>query len=62
MYITKQGQAWDQVAMEVYGDELHADFLMENNPKHLNTLIFSAGVELNTPKLPESRKNLPLWR
>lgn len=62
MYITKQGQAWDQIAREVYGKEIYADFLMESNPKHLNTLIFSAGVELNTPKLPEPRKDLPPWR
>lgn len=62
MYITKQGQAWDQIAVEVYGKEIYADFLMESNPKHLNILIFPAGIELKTPALPESRKDLPPWR
>lgn len=62
MYTTKQGQAWDQIAKEVYGNEIYADFLMESNPRHLNILIFSAGVELNTPKLPEQKKDLPPWR
>lgn len=62
MYKTKQGQTWDEIALEVYGKEIYADFLMENNPQHLNTLIFSAGIELKTPELPETRKDLPPWR
>lgn len=62
MYTTKQGQAWDQIAREVYGNEIYADFLMENNQRYLNILIFPAGIELNTPKLPEQKKDLPPWR
>ena len=62
MYITKQGQAWDQIAKEVYGDEIHADYLMQNNPQHLNIFKFPAGIQLNIPNLPESRKNKPIWR
>lgn len=62
MYITKQGQAWDQIALDVYGKEIYADFLMKSNPKHLNIMVFPAGVELNTPVLPESKKDLPPWR
>lgn len=62
MYVTKQGQAWDQIAKEVYGKEIYADFLMENNPRHLDILVFSAGIKLNTPELPEERKDLPPWR
>lgn len=62
MYTTKQGQAWDQIAKEVYGDEIHADYLMQNNPQHLNIFKFPAGIQLNIPNLPESRKNKPIWR
>lgn len=62
MYTTKQGQAWDQVALEVYGKEIYADFLMESNPQYLSILIFPAGIELETPTLPETRKELPPWR
>lgn len=62
MYTTKQGQAWDQIALEVYGKEIYADFLMKNNPRYLNILVFPAGITLNTPALPESRKDLPSWR
>ena len=62
MYITKQGQVWDQIAKEVYGAEIHADYLMQNNPRHLNVFVFPAGVRLNTPELPESKKDKPPWR
>lgn len=62
MYITKQGQTWDQIALEVYGKEIYADYLMQNNPQYLNIFVFSAGLELSTPALPESRKDLPPWR
>lgn len=36
MYITRQGQAWDEIAKEVYGKEIHVDFLMKSNPKQLD--------------------------
>lgn len=62
MYTTKQGQAWDQIAKEVYGKETLADFLMESNPKLLNVFVFPAGINIKTPALPESRKDLPPWR
>ncbi len=62
-YTTKQGQTWDQVALEVYGEERHADFLMQNNFAHLDTLVFSSGEVLNTPELPvELDGSLPPWR
>ena len=62
MYITKQGQTWDQIALEVYGKEIYADYLMQNNPQYLNIFVFSAGLELSTPALTDSRKALPHWR
>lgn len=62
MYTTKQGQVWDQIAKEVYGAEIHADFLMQNNPKYLNVFIFPAGIQLNTPELPQEQKDAPPWR
>lgn len=61
-YITIQGQAWDQIAKEVYGSEKYTDFLMRSNPKLLDIFLFSAGVILETPALPESKKDLPEWR
>ncbi len=62
MYITKQGQVWDQIAKEVYGDEIHADYLMQNNPQYLNIFKFPAGIQLKTPDLPEDKRDKPPWR
>ncbi len=61
-YTTMQGQTWDQIAKEVYGNELYADVLMEANPKQLDIFIFSAGTVLTVPEAPEEEKELPLWR
>lgn len=62
MYITKQGQAWDQVAKEVYGKEAHADFLMQGNRKQLDIFVFPAGVALETPELPREKDSMQPWR
>ena len=63
MYITKAGQQWDEIALEVYGDESHADILMQANPQELGTFQFPAGVTLNTPALTvEQNTKLPPWR
>ena len=51
MYTTKSGDTWDVIAKEVYGSEYHADVLMAANPQEIDTFIFNAGVELNTPAL-----------
>lgn len=62
-YTTKQGDTWDNIALEVYGEERHADFLMQSNYAFLDILVFSAGTVLNTPVLPEERDgDLPPWR
>ncbi|MCD8204516.1 MAG: hypothetical protein LUC16_01635 [Coprobacillus sp.] len=62
-YTTHQGQTWDEIALEVYGEERHADYLMANNFSLLDTLVFSDGVVLQTPALPvEIDGELPPWR
>ena len=58
MYTTKSGDTWDVIAKEVYGSEYHADVLMAANPQEIDTFIFNAGVELNTPALEEERDGL----
>lgn len=51
IYKAKQGQTWDDIALEVYGSEVYADFLMQSNLPLLDILIFSAGTVLSTPDL-----------
>lgn len=63
MYTTRTGQQWDEIALEVYGKEEHADILMQANPQELGTYQFPAGVVLNTPELAEEQTTeLPPWR
>lgn len=62
MYVTKQGECWDEIAKNVYGSEKYIGFLMQNNMPLLDTAIFSAGQELSTPELPQDEADLPAWR
>ena len=52
IYRTKQGDTWDLIALKVYpkiGGEKLMDVLLEHNPDHIHTVIFSANVILNIP-------------
>ena len=55
-YTTKQGDAWDAIAFQVYGDVKYTGFLMQANFPHLDTFVFDAGVVLQTPDLPEDEQ------
>lgn len=62
-YETQLGDTWDSIALYVYGSEIHADWLMENNPTHIATAIFSAGTLLYIPELPKEQEDgMPEWR
>lgn len=63
-YTTKQGDAWDAIAYEVYGDEKYTGWLMQNNFPLLDTFVFGQGVVLQTPDLPEEETaaSVPIWR
>lgn len=65
-YTTKQGDTYDIIALRMYpklGAEKLTDILIDANPKHVRTVIFSGGVELNIPdiEIPEIT-NLPAWK
>lgn len=62
-YVTTAGDQWDMIAKKVYGSEMHADFLMDNNLPLLDIYEFDAGTVLQTPDLPiEESGTLPPWR
>ena len=62
-YTTISGDVWDMIAKEQLGGERYTSLLMQANPEHLNTVVFSAVVALVLPEvktpIPES---LPPWR
>jgi len=67
VYTTIQGQTWDQIAYEIYGNEYMCDKIMDLNRDKLDTFIFPAGVKLLLPD-DESAVNrsvpsdYPAWR
>lgn len=62
-YTTKSGDTWDLIALKVYGSELKADWLMQNNLEHIRTVRFDSGVVLSTPDLPDEKSgDLPPWK
>jgi hypothetical protein len=67
VYTTIQGQTWDQIAYEVYGNEYMCDKIMDLNREKLDIFIFPAGVKLILPDeesiVRQSVPNdYPTWR
>jgi len=65
-YTTIQGDTWDIISKQVYGNELFMDVLIKANINHRKTVIFSAGVVLEVPEIDttstEYDVNLPVWK
>ena len=62
-YITQTGDQWDMIAKRIYGNELRADILMENNLHLLDIQTFDAGVTICCPEIKNTTKmELPPWR
>lgn len=63
IYTTVQGDTWDMISYKVYGTSKHIGLLMKSNYPLLNIFIFSAGIEVDVPELPEEETDdLPEWR
>lgn len=63
MYTTRQGDTWDKIAYEQYGNELYADKLIMANLKYAGIVVFSEGITLTIPKIEEeTEEDVPDWR
>ena len=65
MYTTQQGDTWDIIAKRHYGSELRINELIEANPDYRKTVIFPAGITLQTPEVAENintESSLPPWK
>lgn len=61
-YTTISGDMWDLIAYKLWGDESLFPKLMEANRDHVETSVFSAGVDLTVPELDESDTAIsPPW-
>jgi len=62
-YVTQLGDTWDGIAYKVYGNERLFPLLIDANPEHFDTVIFSAGVTLAVPSAPPNvSSSLPPWK
>lgn len=62
-YTTTQGDMWDIISLKVYGTEHNMHLLIEANPTHRNTSVFSANQELIVPEAPVRLSgDFPPWR
>lgn len=63
---TKQGDMWDTLAKELYGNEMFMDVLIRANFAYRKTVLFPAGIVLNVPEIDttstEYEANLPPWK
>lgn len=60
---TIQGDQWDLVSFRAYGDEAHIGKLIQANPNHQYTSVFSAGVTLVLPEIAQGESRiLPPWK
>ena len=63
-YTTRSGDTWDLIAYEQLGACSSVSLLIEANPEHIDTAIFSAGAVLTLPEITAENKveTLPPWR
>lgn len=62
-YITQAGDQWDMIAKRIYGNELRADILMENNLHLLDIHTFDADITIHYPEIESTAgAELPPWR
>ncbi|OBZ08930.1 phage tail protein [Bacillus sp. FJAT-27264] len=63
IYSTLQGDTWDGIAFKLYGDAHLMTILINANPNHASTVVFSANVSLVVPDKPmDTSDTLPPWR
>lgn len=63
IYTTVQGDMWDSIAYNFYGDVKYIDLLLKNNLDLLDVYVFSAGTKVFIPELPEGYEDdIPEWR
>lgn len=63
-YITQEGDTFDELALDMYGDEKLASNIIDFNPDYADVLIFEANVELYLPIIEDADtpETLPPWR
>lgn len=63
-YTTREGDTFDALALEMYGAETLAHYIIEFNPDYADVLIFEANVAIRLPIVEDAElpDTLPPWR
>lgn len=62
-YVVSERETFDEVALNVYGDEKFAALLLEANPEQCHKIHLSGGEVLNVPELDATAlSSLPAWK
>lgn len=62
-YTTNEGDTFDSLALEFYGEEKYSVFIMQVNPDKISTLVFDYGISLKIPILNiNNTSTLPPWK
>ena len=62
-YTTISGDTWDGIALEVYGSEAEADWLMQHNPQYITTTKLASLIARQPPAVPGTAPaKLPPWK
>lgn len=64
IYVTSQGDTWDSIAYDLFGNEEYMGILMDANLDLLDILVFSSGTVIQVPEeMPEETdEDMPFWR
>lgn len=62
-YATVEGDTFDSISLEFYGEENYSVFIMQFNPKLIKTIIFESGISIKIPKINiKETSTLPPWK
>lgn len=63
-YETRQGDTFDELALQFYNDELLAHLIIDFNPQYSDYLILDEGINLRIPiyEMQHTAETLPPWK
>ena len=63
-YQTRAGDTFDELALQVYDNEMMSHHIIEHNPDHADVIIFEESVTLKIPIFDEAEtpETLAPWR
>lgn len=65
IYTTILGDTWDSIAYKLFDDSKSYNSLLDLNPEHNDTVIFSAGVKIKYQDdvvIKSYEETVPPWR